>query len=754
MSVRAGSGRLAIAFLLPTTLLFWIGVQSEAYSESDHPIGPYHGTVRMPPVGTPTMGFSTRVEIARESSVGYVPIQITVDSVGPLPRDRRLTYRFETVPGGQSPPRNGITVEIPISVPQGTRSESFVRYLPKWSAGQAMDISVLEDGRKLNNYDGSVGSVVRGQRRTLELIENEHLTNWVFVDANDSPDSVTVDQIRSILPQTFAYEATANRRLGPTVGPRLQVIGQAELPEDWRAYQRHDVIAIQSDALSQIRANDKGFRAIRDWVLIGGAVIVLDADSPESILQPLNFLWTNDVDASDRVSVAAREFYYYLQSEESSLESRIALQQPSYPGEFVESVSEEEIEAIQALLDQYEQTPRMTPEEWSQQIWMQSAGAGFVLGIKRQKKSIPPRTHLTIAARTLDVRSSPTIRRGVDPLIGDRRFDRWLIPGVAQPPVYTFMCLLTVFVVLVGPVAYRRTTLIGRSYLMFAIAPVLALVTTLAMFGYGIVSDGFGISVRVRQLTWVDGKSGDAGERVRSTYFAGVRPGDGLRFPGNAEVIGYPQGTGKSWEEYNRGIPETIGKILVRPNIQIFNSSFLPSRQQRQFIVHQPRPNLGVLRLIEGSSGDEPPKIESAFEFALREVLVRDGNGDYWHVDGLSAKQSSSGEAVESTDASKILGRLYNDHAPISNVRESSRRPNRNVNLEVFDVIADTNRQLGAKANVSEGIFEQWLQMHLQTLGEIPARHFVATADISPDVLAVEDCEPVASVRYIIGTLQ
>ena len=34
-------------------------------------------------------------------------------------------------------------------------------------------------------------------------------------------------------------------------------------------------------------------------------------------------------------------------------------------------------------------------------------------------------------------RVSPLLRRGVDPLMGDSRHRRWLIPGVAEPPVYT-----------------------------------------------------------------------------------------------------------------------------------------------------------------------------------------------------------------------------------------------------------------------------------------------------------------------------
>jgi predicted nuclease of restriction endonuclease-like (RecB) superfamily len=158
--------------------------------------------------------------------------------------------------------------------------------------------------------------------------------------------------------------------------------------------------------------------------------------------------------------------------------------------------------------------------------------------------------------------------------------------------------------------------------------------------------------------------------------------------------------------------------------------------------------------LIRDPDATAAPSIESSFDFVLRQVLVRDDRSDYWFVDNLTSGRARVGEAIDQKAASKLLGQLYNDHRPISTVRETRRQPNRRYNQEVFDVIADTNRQLGAKTNITEGVFEQWLQQNMQTLGEIPDGHFVATADISSDVLAVQGCQPVASIRYIIGTLR
>ena len=339
--------------------------------------------------------------------------------------------------------------------------------------------------------------------------------------------------------------------------------------------------------------------------------------------------------------------------------------------------------AEQGLLDLrrrlFDQAGVTSPAE--EQIWMQPVGAGGIIGMHGGDGSSGPKSiYWRTVAEFIGYHASPIIRRGVDPMLGDRRFARWLIPGVAEPPVYTFMGLLTAFVLLVGPVAYRRTAKHGRSYLMFAIAPALALGTTLAMFGYGIVSDGFGTVARARQLTWVDGKSGDAGERIRTTYFAGVRPADGLRFPGDAEVISYPEGAGLPWREINESSPETIGTVRVRADSQIFDSSFLPSRQQRQFVVHAPRLGIGHLQL---SADPAAPTVENGFDFVIREAVIRDDLGSYWTVENLQPGATESCQPLKAQNASKELGRLYNDHRPLSRVRETSDKQRRydNQNL-------------------------------------------------------------------------
>ena len=70
------------------------------------------------------------------------------------------------------------------------------------------------------------------------------------------------------------------------------------------------------------------------------------------------------------------------------------------------------------------------------------------------------------------------------------------------------------------------------------------------------------------------------------------------------------------------------------------------------------------------------------------------------------------------------------------------------------DLILHINRAVGDGNDVvTDGVFETWLTQNLQLSGELPKRSFVATADVSKDVLAVEEVELVESIRYVFGTM-
>ncbi|EMI16042.1 signal peptide protein [Rhodopirellula maiorica SM1] len=690
-------------------------------SPLDPLLPPTTGTVRLPTSKVNTLGFTLDIELVKQPLAGSVPVNIVASSTSTFAADRRLTIRFRSDPEGQLPPTNGLVIDVPLLLPQGATTARVTRYLPKFSAGYLYRLGVYEDGRPLEDCVDKIGAF------DTDVYRNEQRLNWLLITDSDDVDYTTLPDLRPLMARDARFAASSFRGTigSPRDDPRFYesmlsdgpdaVAGQSELPTDWRGYQHYDLIILDPAAAEAAIRNGK-YEAIQQWVLNGGSIALYDSESEQSFVDTLNL--TAERSKSLTLNSLSREHMFN------------------------------------------DNIRRPVNEGWNQKIWLRPLGAGIAFGLLKSDESDFPSTHhWWIVEHTLGHRVSPMLRRGVDPILGDRRFSRWLIPGVAQPPVYTFMGLLGLFVILVGPVAYRSTAKRGRTYLMFLIAPVLAIATTALMFTYGILSDGFGTSARVRQLTWVDGVSGNAGERVQSTYFAGLRPTEGLSFAGDAEVMRYTDGSDGAWEELAERSPAILGNIRVEAEQQIFDSAFLPSRQQRQFIVHQPRVNIGNLSIETQKSDPLAPTatITNRFGFPLRHCIIRDADGDYWLADHVpNDSEAIPCETIPLTKSSQLIGDLYNKHRPLdqdiyNSPQRSYRRKTRDLMVSISDQI---KHQSMSQTEVLSGSFEGWLNQRMQLEGEIPHNHFVALSDVSRDVILVSGTEVVDSVRYVFGTLK
>ncbi len=705
---------------------------SRAISASQAILPPTAPTVRLPTTKVNRLGLTIDIQLARQQAAGTIAVKIDVRSTSTFAADRELTLRFVTDPNGQSPPTNGLRVDVPMSLAQGTSATTVTRYLPKWSVGYLYNVSVYEQDRALENCFAKLGG------NEINFAVDDPDFHWLLVTESEEVDYAKLPDLRSLFskPSPQRISRVPGELPAPEQDPRLWAsilsdgpnvaAGQAELPTDWRGYQNVSLLIVNLAALESAKQNGN-FEAIHDWVLNGGSIALYDAASEQQFVEALGLL------------------------RDAPADSKLAVPIPEMPiAGFPYNVPAGD---LKPFVDAH-------AAEWAKKTWVRPLGAGLAFGLQRSAdETFPSAMQWTIVEKTLGYRVSPMLRRGVDPILGDRRFGRWLIPGVAQPPVYTFMGLLAVFVILVGPVAYRSTAKRGRTYLMFLIAPVLAIITTVAMFAYGIVSDGFGTLARVRQLTWVDGASSKAGERIQSTYFAGLRPIDGLEFSGDAEVMRYTSGNAGAWETLNQLPPAIIGNMRIEDQTQRFSSAFLPSRQQRQFVAHQSRHAIGHLSIQTDKSDPNrsAATVGNRFAFELRQLVIRDADGEYWFAEQVPGESNDVPcVLLNLKEASSKLASHYNLYRPLEeDTYQISRRSFRGLTQDLI-VRALDPRLNSTRENwrVSTGAFENWLDRHLQLDLDLPLAHFVAISDVSEDVIAVPQAELVESVRYVYGTLK
>ncbi len=687
---------------------------------------------KLPPNVKRIDGFTLDIQADHTLLVGYHPVRLTAYSTSTFSADRTVEVHFQPLEGnGNAGPIGRIrsTIVCTLEMPLGATSVTKHIYLPHYTYDPVYTVRVLERGALLPGYELTLGASQRTvplstvQHRIGVLLPREvgidppakswhrtpdpssllmavHSPNWLrrsfVVPAGSGPqiDYGEGDALVGSLPQPDIHQARW-RAAFPQVGCVLQ---ENELWDNWLGYESLDILLLPLPMLQRLADTEPGkAAAIRHFAAAGGTLWLYAAESEAAIDEV--FQTAPDIE---------RRRERHIWREENLLLPTGTRMKTYAAGRLV------------CIADDY---PFPGPVDF----WESLLEAN-------QRASIT------------------TVRRGVDPAFGDSRFWNWVLPNVAKPPVYPFLTLLGLFTLSVGPVAYRISSKLKRVYLMLLAAPVMAAITTLLMIGYGLLSDGLGYQARIREVTWVDSASGTGVRWTRSTYFAGVRPADGLQFAAQTAVYPYPQ---QLIERGQLAEEETAAGKIVLGDQQQFVYGFLPSRQQRQFVTFTPQDQLGGLRLVAASddSPDATRQLRNGFRFGLRDLYLRDLQGEYWHVKQVDALQTAAAVRVTDLEAAQALRVLYADHA--LGVPAGMQRPRRSSPRTDLDLVGQAVLGLPQPyRSMNEGLVEHQLRSLLQIGGELPEGEFVGLADVTPDVLAREGAKLSDSIHFCMGTWQ
>lgn len=725
-------------------------------------VPPHCQVLQIPAPKVKSAGFKCVIDMGAIEAAGYVPLRYQVDAIGTFPADRSLLLRLRGQ--GVLPPTRDLVIDVPIEIREGARSVTEVVYVPRWAAVGGVTVSIWEDGRFIPDHvgviDNPVASTGSGLVRSSTVTASDRYRSfgWIVAakDVQDAEGEAAQKFISQNLPFPPAVSSwTPQNWFAGDLGRRAIVLDADALTSDWRAYQRFDALICGRSLVGELQKESQSWLAIKQWVMMGGMLVVTDSEDSESTMRQLKLsVATEELSAVDVGATAAALHPDWVSmrgrlQRELQAGAQLGLGQPAGKSNGNAAVLTKRELQVENWLRMIGTALRRSNQQWQERIWMQPCGAGRIVGIRSGSSvadvEIPD---LDVVGALLGFRTSPMLRRGVDPMLGDSRFKQWLIPGVAQPPVYMFIGLLSLFVILVGPVAYRQTSKRKRTHFMFVIAPVLALATTVMMFGYGILADGFGISSRVRQITLVDGRSGEGVERIRSTYFAGISPGGSLRFDGQDEVMSYPDNQAVSFEELAETSGGPAGRVVIKSDSQRFDGSMLPSRQQTQFVVHRVRPKIGSVSFSTTTSG--VPQITNGLGFTFNEMVLRDIDGKYWQAGQVVSDTAVMPEMMDDKIVSKTLGEMYNRHRLIMPI--GYRSPTNRQAGEQYDFISDLQQDISPSLSIIDGAFEFELQRFLQTTNELPCGYFLAIADVSDDAYCLNEVDDKQGVRYVMGT--
>jgi hypothetical protein len=200
------------------------------------------------------------------------------------------------------------------------------------------------------------------------------------------------------------------------------------------------------------------------------------------------------------------------------------------------------------------------------------------------------------------------------------------IPGVGQLPLQTFMVLLLLFAIVIGPVNMMVLKRLKRPALLLVTIPSISAAASLGLLLYGVFYQGIDTKAARQSLTFLDQRTSRAAVVERRRLFVGLSQSGGL-VPGAGTAV-FPEDVGG---EGRFIVQEEDGRSL--------RGSYLPVRDQvNQMVLTESagRTHLDVRR--EGTG----LRVTNAFDGKLEGVLVRDPAGAwFWSGEPLEAGQSA-----------------------------------------------------------------------------------------------------------------
>lgn len=540
---------------------------------------------------------------------GYYPIRIALQNRG---LSRELDIVFEPLHGNQLP-----VVSRRISIDQNA-SASLTLLIPLAGVGNYGSLTVSHDGRELEKL-----------QNTLSLPDTDYENSRPGILAiSKTPLAIQPleDAITSLI-----TSGHVSRGYGHGKGQDHQTIEPFRLPATWLAYSSVDLVAISMEDFEGLAETERA--AILDWTWAGGTLLIFSVGEPVSGSKELAVLTKADTqsaivewhaaDPEKRTGIPALHMNEHGSLVHSTMESQIELPIDGPLEAAIESVIDEASEAAG------KQATSNSPFEfrWSAEhrpFEIRDFGQGLLIGFVDDPFSgtVQDWGWLLKSFSMNDLWQ--TRQLGVAGRLDNEEFLEFLIPGIRSVPVMAFLVFISLFTFVIGPLNYF--VLVRKKKLNFLVVtiPVIAIVTSLFLFGYSALSHGFSVKSRVRSLTFIDQGNNKAVSTARLSLYAGMTPSTGLSFSPSTLVMPI-RASGEEFESARTDWTDT----------QWLRSGWLRSRTRTQFLTRNVRLERG--RVTVGAGTDEELPVTNGLEWAIESLIVTDQEGKAWFASDLAA---------------------------------------------------------------------------------------------------------------------
>lgn len=537
-------------------------------------LGPWCGSLWASGEQFPLIGHDLQINVDSRwvgcGQGGYCPIRVRVKNTGPT---RTLTFRinktYQPIP----------SVRQTLEVPQNA-TLSVTLAVPMVNASTSAEFRVEEFGSTLENMSHSLSlPEMNSWKRCLPSVL---VVTAGVIDFQAFQDGISTLRHQSGLGGgglPYHYGSISN----------TLALEKESLPPSWIDYSGIDFVVIPWETFGQLPKNTR--TALVQWTRCGGTLAITTLGSDP----------------------AARDELAKSLGGENVPAAAITWSEPKPEDRFTMQIVHEEPGSVSTS-----SPPQNPPGEWPRETSpFQMANLGFGKLIAFRDQPFPGTAQdwfwMLKASGGVQVWDWGK-RQGLSARQGTDEFLLFLIPGIGGVPVVMFLVLITIFSIVIGPLNYFVLARRKQLHLLLFTIPLIALATSLLLFGYTIVAHGFSVKARSRSLTYLDQPAQAAVTFQRLSLYAGQAPSGGLRFSRDTAV--YP-----IWPEHE-GFES--GQ-LDWTNTQDLTSGWLRSRTRTQFLTVSHRTERGRLEVT--SSSPEKLTVANGYEWGFEPLVVANDQG-------------------------------------------------------------------------------------------------------------------------------
>lgn len=710
-------------------------------------------------------GLRLTVDSRWTNNFGFRPMRVWVTSRRPTKAEHRITFRLRISPREQP----ALEIEQSFDMPRGaTEAETIVR-IPQFYIDGPCQWDVWVDGERDRELSA-------GEAQAWDL------------NALGSPQSIATRLKFMIVKPDARPGDLQDMGYDPITAVTLAL---DDLPTHWIDYSPVDVVALAPSELVELdKTRPEAMTALRRWIRAGGQLWVYSVgddwehvEDVERILslteiQPMPAL---DIDVPEPTSAADRAVFGRgwkpISIGPSERPRSVSVQH--VPTGSVRTIDDPATIARLKLDPDYiikEEPVTDAPAASSETTFTDStrwylqrpAGLGqvrifrqnwdligFSIAWRMLGGGAPNQSQLaaeppTPVSAAIDSTPNWLARHGMSPDLANTDFANFLVPGVGLAPVTEFRVLITLFVLVIGPLNYWLLMRANRLHLLLLTVPALALGLTAVLFSYALLSDGLSTLVRVRSFTTLDQSTGEAASWARLSYYAGLAPGNGLALPD--DVAFYPILSG--WDATGDNAEDDLRELRRRDGKQLLATGWLRSRVPTQFLSIRSRKSAARIQL---KRIDDRLSATNKLGARIQYLAVVDELGNVFAGQAIDKNAEVELQASTHTEALSMLRDLMLVNEPQtppelagkqetdSNSQRRRRRMFRQSSDPEFGI-----ERLGG--NLLSNAIAGLAAPNTDSVLNVPRRSYIAVTETGPEIdLGLPDAEEAASFHVLLG---